>query len=106
MRPQQWVWPALAIFIFLAVAITAIINFANPSIVDRAFAVTRLAQGACAAVVVCAVGVIFNSSRAALNVAVGVASLVTIMALLFVTWNLSEILEYRPASQNQNAAAN
>lgn len=83
-------------FIFLAVAITAI-NRANPSIVHLAFAITRLAQGAwAAAVAVCVVVVISNSSRVVLNAAVGLASLVTLMALFFVTWNLGELLKYRP----------
>lgn len=84
-------------FIFLAVAITAI-NRANPSIVHLAFAITRLAQGAwAAAVAVCVVVVVIsNSSRVVLNAAVGLASLVTLMALFFVTWNLGELLKYRP----------
>lgn len=115
MQLQQLIWPALAIFIFSAVAITntdafiarpktaivytaaytsryfldwpwtlvnvtwfkhhqngastitsidlTAINLANPSCVDLAFAITRLAQGAwAAAVAVCFVGVISNSS--------------------------------------------
>jgi hypothetical protein len=83
------------------------INLANLNSVDKAFAITRLARGAWTAVVaVCVVGVISNSFRVVIIAAVGVASLVTITALFFVTWNLGEILEYHIVSQNQLAAAN
>lgn len=73
-------------------------NLAILNSVDMAFAFTRLAQGAwAAAVAVCVVGVISPSLRAVTTGAVALASFVTILALFFVTWNLREILEYRPA---------
>lgn len=77
------------------------INLANPNSVDLASSITRLAQGAWAvAVAVCVVSVVSNSFRDVSIAAVGMASLVTMTALFFVTWNLVEILEHRPDSQS------